>query len=149
MTMPEFQPMRESDLDEVVACEQAAARFPWTRGNFADALTAGNSGWVLRVAGRLVAQAVFLSIPDEANLLILSVHPSARRQGLGRRMLEHVLDRARIAGATQLFLEVRPSNGVARALYDSSGFLEIGRRKAYYPAEDGQREDAIVMRRKL
>lgn len=146
MSLPEVLPMQASDLDEVTDCEQTAARHSWTRGNFADALASGNFAWVMRVDGKLVAQAVSLGILDEAHLLILSVHPSAQRQGMGRLMLEHVLDHARTSGASQLFLEVRQSNQIARALYDSSGFLEIGRRKGYYPGENGLREDAIVMR---
>ncbi|MEN3112956.1 ribosomal protein S18-alanine N-acetyltransferase [Uliginosibacterium paludis] len=141
----EFLPMLESDLDEVVICEQAAARSPWSRGNFADALAAGNSGWILRSGGVLVAQAVFMSVLDEAHLLILSVLPECQGRGHGRRMLEWIWSRARLAGAHSIFLEVRASNARAIALYESLGFALIGRRKAYYATEDHGREDALVM----
>ncbi len=140
-----FSPMLESDLDEVVACEQAAALSPWSRGNFADALAAGNSGWVLRASGDLLAQAVFMCVLDEAHLLILSVPPAHQGHGHGRHMLEWIRERARLAGALTLFLEVRESNRRAMGLYESAGFGVIGRRKAYYATESGSREDAIVM----
>ena len=67
------------------------------------------------------------------------------QQPLGRRLLDHLASTAREAGATQLFLEVRPSNAAALALYARAGFETIGRRKGYYPAAGG-REDALVMR---
>ncbi len=49
-------------------------------------------------------------------------------------------------GAESVLLEVRPSNARALAVYERFGFAEIGRRKGYYPAHEGKREDAIVMR---
>lgn len=149
MTLSAFARMTEEDLDEVARCEQAAARFPWSRRNFQDALLAGNSCWLLRDAEQVVVQGVFMSVLDEAHLLILSVHPQMQRKGFGRHMLEHLLERARLVGAASMFLEVRAGNTAALALYQDCGFEGIGRRKAYYPAEDGGREDAIVMRRKL
>jgi ribosomal-protein-alanine N-acetyltransferase len=64
-------------------------------------------------------------------------------------LLRQLFDEARRAGASQMFLEVRPTNTAAQALYGRHGFKAIGRRKGYYPASDGGREDAIVMRRHL
>jgi ribosomal-protein-alanine N-acetyltransferase len=60
-------------------------------------------------------------------------------------MLLLLLERARQAGMAEAFLEVRPSNPLAIALYQSVGFVQIGRRKAYYQAENG-REDALVLK---
>lgn len=138
--------MQFDDLDQVAACEQAAARFPWARKHFEDALVAGNSGWTLRAGADLLAQCVYMQVLDEAQILILSVNPAWQGQGLGRRLLRQVMERAQSAGAREFFLEVRPSNARALALYTSEGFEIVGRRKGYYPADDGQREDAIVMR---
>jgi ribosomal-protein-alanine N-acetyltransferase len=59
-------------------------------------------------------------------------------------LLRALLQLARGRGAQRMFLEVRPSNGPAIALYHDEGFNEIGRRPRYYPARDG-REDALVM----
>jgi len=60
------------------------------------------------------------------------------RQGIGRRLVEEFLARARQGQSQSVFLEVRESNTAARALYAKLGFHEIGRRKSYYrtPLED-------------
>ncbi|ATE62578.1 ribosomal protein S18-alanine N-acetyltransferase [Thauera sinica] len=140
--------MAEHDLDWVVACEQDLHAFPWTRGNFADSLAAGYSCWVLRVAGRPVGYAVMMLVLDEAHLLDISIDRQAQRGGHGATLLHHLRNEARLHGATQFFLEVRPSNGPALNLYRKHGFEHVGRRRDYYPAADG-REDAIVMRCEL
>lgn len=67
-----------------------------------------------------------------------------RGLGLGRHLLRHLLDAIRWSGAERVFLEVRPSNPVAKTLYESIGFQQIERRPRYYPALGG-REDALVM----
>lgn len=136
--------MRADDLDEVDAIERASYEFPWTRGIFADCLKAGHPCWVLCV-DEVVAGYGILSVgAGEAHVLNICLGPDFRGRGLGRHLLERLLDVARWSGAQRVFLEVRPSNPLARALYASMGFAEIGRRPRYYPARDG-REDAIVM----
>ncbi len=141
-------PMTELDLDWVVENEAELHAFPWTRGNFVDSLAAGYGAWVLRDAQPL-AYAVMLTVIDEAHLLNISVARPAQRAGIGGRLLLQLFDEARERGASQFFLEVRPSNEAAIALYDRHGFEPIGRRRGYYPVRDGGREDAIVMRREL
>lgn len=141
-------PMSADDLDWVCAQEAALQPHPWTRGNFADALAAGNEAWLMRVEGEPVAYAVVLRVLDEAHLLGIGVALSAQRRGHGRRLLQHLCEHAAKEGAGSFFLEVRVSNDAAQALYRDMGFDEIGRRRGYYPAADG-REDAIVMRRAL
>ncbi len=141
-----YAPMTERDLDDVVVAEKEIYPFPWTRGNFADSLSAGYSCWVLRnTAGRLQAYAVVMIALDEAHLLNLSVAQGHQRSGLGWRTLEWIADVARDHGARTLLLEVRPTNPAALRLYDRYGFQRIGVRRGYYPAHHG-REDAIVMR---
>lgn len=144
-----LQAMTEGDLDWVVENELELHAFPWTRGNFADSLGAGYLAQVLRQRGERVAYAVMMLVLDEAHLLNLSVVRSRQGLGLGRAMLEQLFAMAREHGAVQLFLEVRPSNVAARALYLSSGCEPVGRRNRYYPAADGGREDAILMRAAL
>ncbi len=78
-----------------------------------------------------------------------AVATDARRQGLAKWMLEAVALWALRRGARHLWLEVRTSNAAALGLYQSQGFRVAGRRKAYYPAGQGQREDALVMSRPL
>jgi len=140
-----FMPMAEHDLDWVVEQEVALHRFPWSLKNFADSLAAGYGCWLMYDVGVPVGYAIMLGVLDEAHLLNISVARAAQRRGLGSRLLEHLLSSAQRSGIRRFFLEVRPSNLSALALYQRAGFVEIGRRKGYYPSPDG-REDAIVMR---
>lgn len=71
------------------------------------------------------------------------VDPNARRRGLGKHLLDALLAKARETNSESVFLEVRESNGSARALYESAGFHQTGRRKSYY---SGPAEDAILYR---
>ena len=141
-----YAPMAEKDLDAVVAAEKEVYPFPWTRGNFMDAMQAGYSAWVLRDAsGSVAAYSVMMMALDEAHLLNLSVARDAQRSGLGWRTLDWMADVARGYGGRTMLLEVRPSNEAAIRLYQRYGFERIGVRRGYYPT-DGGREDAIVMR---
>ena len=139
-----LRPMREDDLDAVMDVERRAYPFPWTRGIFRDCLRAGYPAWLMERDGAIVAYAVLSIAAGEAHILNLCTAPEVQREGNGRRMLRALLQVARGHRAERVFLEVRPSNDAAIALYDSEGFNEIGRRPRYYPAIGG-REDAIVM----
>ncbi len=143
-----FRPMRTPDLDRVVAIEECLYTHPWTRGNFADSLRAGYSCWTLEHDGVVLGYGVLMSGVDEAHLLNLSIAAEVQRRGYGRRLLNYFLDLARDLGARSIYLEVRPSNLIARDLYRHDGFREVGIRRGYYPALIG-REDAIVMERRL
>jgi ribosomal-protein-alanine N-acetyltransferase len=140
-----FVPMAEHDLDWAVEQEASLHRFPWSRGNFSDSLVAGHGCWLMLETDEPVGYAVMLRVLDEAHLLNLSVVHAAQGRGLGNCLLEHLISTARGEGLRQFFLEVRPSNLSALALYRRAGFVEIARRRGYYPSPDG-REDAIVMR---
>jgi ribosomal-protein-alanine acetyltransferase len=145
----EFEPWSDADIDAVLAIETSVAAFPWTRGHFADSWKAGYSGWVARDAERRVLGYYLLMLAvDEIHLLNLGVARAVQGRGLGARLLAHALGNSWRVGGRSMFLEVRPSNAAAIALYERSGFAEVGRRRGYYPAASG-REDAIVMRRAL
>lgn len=88
-------------------------------------------------------------VADEAEILTVAVRPSARRQGLARRLLEQGLAQAIALGAQTVFLEVAQSNGPAQALYSQAGFEKTGQRRGYYAKSDGSREDALVLSRKF
>ena len=141
---PSLRPMRELDISDVLITENAAYEFPWTNGVFRDGLRVGYSCWVLEVANEVVGHGIMSVAAQEAHILNLCIAPGFQGRGLGRYLLQHLLEAAGQHGATELFLEVRPSNQVAEALYSSSGFSAVGFRKAYYPGREG-REDAIVM----
>jgi ribosomal-protein-alanine N-acetyltransferase len=145
-TEESFAPLTSWHMNDVMRIEREVYPYPWTRGNFEDALRAGNTAWVmLDPYCRVIAYAVAMLAVDEAHLLNLSVGAAWHRKGYGWRMLEWVAQRTRDHGARSLLLEVRPSNEPALALYQRYGFQRIGTRPGYYPAADG-REDAIVMR---
>lgn len=145
---PRLCPMRAADLDRVVEIENSLYTHPWTRGNFGDSMDAGYGCWTLEIGGSLIGYGVMMVGVDEAHLLNLSITAEAQRRGYGRALLGHFKRLARNAGARSIYLEVRPSNRIARDLYCRDGFREIGIRRGYYPAQSG-REDAIVMERKL
>ena len=145
---PVLRPMQEDDLDAVMEVELRAYPFPWTRGIFQDCLRAGYPGRILEVDDGLVGYGMLSLAADEAHVLNVCVDPLVQSRGHGRLLLRALLDSARKHRAQRVFLEVRPSNPRAIALYERSGFNEIGRRPRYYPARDG-REDAIVMAMEL
>lgn len=136
--------MREDDVDAIMEIERRAYPFPWTHGIFRDCLRAGYPSWVLHRDGDIIGYGVLSIAADEAHVLNLCIDPDQQGAGHGRRLLHSLLKLARGHGAQRVFLEVRPSNPNAIALYFDEGFNEIGRRPRYYPAKQG-REDAIVM----
>lgn len=137
--------MRADDLDTVMAIENRGYAFPWSRGIFADCLKSGYAAWLLEHDGQAIGYGVLSVAADEAHVLNVCVDPLVQSRGHGRLLLRSLLDSARRQGAHRVFLEVRPSNLSAIALYHSEGFHEIGRRPRYYPAPNNGREDAIVM----
>jgi ribosomal-protein-alanine N-acetyltransferase len=142
--VPQLVAMREQDLDEVMAIERAIYTHPWTRGNFGDSLRAGYECRVLRIGAVLTGYFVLMVGAGEAHLLNLSIAAARQRVGHGSRLLGEAMTLARQRGARSLFLEVRPSNRGAQALYTRFGFRKAGVRRAYYPAYTG-REDALVL----
>lgn len=137
--------MREADIPAVLLVEKDSYEFPWSAGNFHDSIHAGYSAWVYEAGGGIIGHLVLMTAMDEAHLLNITIAPAWRRQGLGKILLEHALDTARQQHVKALYLEVRPSNKPAIALYEQAGFEAVALRKAYYPARQG-REDALVMR---
>jgi ribosomal-protein-alanine N-acetyltransferase len=134
-------------LDQVMAIEAQAYPFPWNRGNFVDALAAGYLAQGLETPdGELLAYQIAMAGFEEWHLLNLTVAPAHQGQGHGLRLLETLAQHTRATGAHYLWLEVRPSNLRARALYQRFGFEQIGLRRAYYPDVGGRREDALVLR---
>jgi [ribosomal protein S18]-alanine N-acetyltransferase len=139
-----YRRMTAEDLDDVVRIECDVHAHPWTRGNFADSVESGDHCWIVVDGSEIVAYGVLTVAAGEAHLLNLSVAREWQRRGLGSHMTRFLMKLARDHGAQALFLEVRPSNAAARALYSRSGFAEVGRRRDYYPAGEG-REDAVLM----
>ncbi len=141
---PVLGAMREQDLDEVMAIEGAIYSHPWTRGNFTDSLRAGYTCMTWRLGSELVGYFILMAAAGEAHLLNLSIGSRWQRGGQGRALLGEASALARKLGAANIFLEVRPSNDAALALYGRFGFRKVAVRRDYYPAHQG-REDALVL----
>jgi ribosomal-protein-alanine N-acetyltransferase len=144
----DFRPMQEVDLADVIQIERRSYPYPWTRTIFADCLRVGYSCWVCERQGSIEGYGVISVGAGESHLLNLCVRPEVQQQGIGRKLLKHFISVARRHSAEVIFLEVRPSNRAALALYGKSGFNELGVRKDYYPAPGG-REDALILARVL
>lgn len=145
---PQIRAMRQTDIETVAAIEGRAYEFPWTPGIFRDCLRAGHECWVLDCRAGIIGYGVLSCAAGEAHVLNVCVAREHQGHGHGRHLLRRLIDIARWHMADRVFLEVRPSNHGAIALYDSEGFNEIGRRPNYYPSAKG-REDAIVMAMEL
>mgnify|MGYP001605738970 CR=1 FL=1 len=141
--------MTVADVPAVAGIERAGYAFPWSERVFRDCLRSGYPSWLLLDAGVPAAHLIVSMAAGEAHVLNLCVHPRCQGRGLGRQLMAHGLDKAAEAGARVMFLEVRPSNAAARALYASLGFNAVGQRPDYYPTAGGGRETALVMSRAL
>src|SRR5476651_2044770 len=148
--LPQMQlrAMAETDLAAVVQFERSVYPFPWTAGIFSDCLRVGYHCTILEVDFVLVGYGIIASGAGEAHLLNVCVREEFRNRGFGRALLAKLLDLAAQAGATVVFLEVRPANTAAIRLYETMGFRQSGLRQGYYQSASG-REDALVMRRSV
>jgi len=154
-----LEALTEADLQLVSDTEKRAYTHPWTMGHFNDSLKSGYPAQLLTTpvlppdtplqrtaSGRmLLGYWVAMHVVDEVHLLNLVVTPEHRRQGWGQVLLQALAVHSVTHAAHSLWLEVRASNDPAQALYRQVGFQTVGRRKGYYPAGHGQREDALLM----
>lgn len=141
-------PMAVRDLDQVLDIERASFPTPWTRAAFCYEIEQNKVArcTAMRARGSVVGYLCFWEIGHEIHITNLAVHPEWRRLGVARRLLAAALAEGVARGVTLAFLEVRPSNTRALALYESLGFQVIGRRNGYY-FDTG--EDALVMEARL
>ena len=136
-----IRPMTETDLDEVMAIEEAVFSSPWSRQGIADELAAaGRHYLVTESPDGIVCYGGVMVIGDEGHVMTLATRVDRRGRGLATQLLVQLLLAAIEAGATHLLLEVRPSSMEARRMYQKFGFAPVGIRPRYY-----RDEDAIVM----
>lgn len=138
-----------ADLAAVEDIERACfLSDPWPRESFEAFIE--RSGITFLVAdapgsgGTIAGYAVMLQAADEAELLNLAVRAGLRRMGVGRALLERVLDICSAQAVRAVYLEVREANAAARGLYEAHGFSEVGRRRGYYQRPV---EDALILQR--
>ena len=132
----------ESDLPQVLVIEQASFLLPWKGEFFLKELSLSHGWlWVAEKEGTIVGYVCGWFVADEGEILKVAVHPSYRRCGVGKFLVEKAIGIAGHHGIRTLHLEVRVSNAKAIALYKLYSFREVGRRRRYY--ENG--EDALLM----
>ena len=144
-----FAPLRPQQLDAVLGVEQRAYAHPWLHSNFSDTLKSGYEAQLLLAGDTLLGYFVAMKGVDEVHLLNITVAPEYQRQGWAHVMLDALAIWAKGQGAEWLWLEVRVGNLRALQVYQAQGYRRMGLRKNYYPAVQGQREDAVVMSLRL
>ncbi|HLS79889.1 MAG TPA: ribosomal protein S18-alanine N-acetyltransferase [Steroidobacter sp.] len=147
-TSVRLRPMSLADVPAVGMVERSSYPFPWSEGVFRDCIRVGYLCRVVETAGEVAGYAIMSYGAGEAHVLNICIREDLRGMGVGRRLMEFLLARAREAQMQDVFLEVRPSNPNAIRLYESLGFVRVGVRKGYYQAVGG-REDAWVYRLEL
>ncbi|OPZ70726.1 MAG: ribosomal-protein-alanine N-acetyltransferase [Firmicutes bacterium ADurb.Bin456] len=139
-----FRKMCLKHLDEVLEIEKVSFPSPWSRNAFVSEITQNEFAcYIVAIAGEKVAgYGGMWLILDEAHITNVAVHTAYRMNRVGGMLMLELIRRAILRGVDRMTLEVRPSNHVARRLYNSLGFKDIGRRKRYYTDTN---EDAIIM----
>jgi ribosomal-protein-alanine N-acetyltransferase len=135
--------MTEASGDQaqrLAALHATAFDAPWTAAAFAGLLDQAGVFAVEASDGFILMRAV----ADEAEILTLAVRPEARGRGQGTRLVAEGVAAASVRGADQVFLEVAEDNASALGLYARTGFVETGRRPAYYSRPDGSRVAALL-----
>ena len=136
--------MISSDIPSVVGIERASYTMPWSEATFRGLLRRRDAEMVSAESdGAVIGYAAFWCVVDQGELGNVAVSAAWRGFGIGARLVEDIIQRAARRGVREVFLEVRPSNSVARELYERLGFRPVGRRRRYYQAPV---EDAIVLR---
>lgn len=139
--------MRWTDLDEIHQIEKECFTSPWPKNVFRSMLSDHSAfAYVARSEGKILGYVISWLDRDQVIIANLAVRASARRQGLGTRMLEFAMGEGARAGATWAVLDVRESNLSAIRLYSEAGFRARGRRPGYY---SNPPEDSLVMCRPL
>ncbi len=139
--------MRREDVPQIAALERLCFSDPWSEASISSELENPISLWLVAEADGVVQGYIgSQSAPPDCDIMNLAVAPDARRQQLGRTLLQSLIDELHRRGTERLFLEVRASNVPARALYASFGFEQVGLRKKYYV---NPVEDALILRKEL
>lgn len=140
----EMAPADAAAIERVLASDPGASQ--WSSAEIVLLAKGSTRVWVAEEAGEIVGAAAARTVADEVEVLNLAVARPWRRRGIGRSLMAKALAEAGHAGARRVFLEVRDSNQSARVFYAALGFIQSGRRRAYYREPV---EDALVLSRSL
>lgn len=140
-------PMTAAHVPQIAALEGVCFSDPWPEAAILPELTNALSLWLVAVSGDSVLGYVgSQTVMDESDMMNLAVAPQCRRQGIARALITALMKALQKKGSGSLTLEVRASNAGAIALYESMGFLAVGRRPNYY---FHPKEDALILRKDL
>jgi ribosomal-protein-alanine N-acetyltransferase len=136
--------MTLEDLDGVMAVELDSFQTPWSLSSFAEELEQNRLAryLVAEENGEIVGYVGAWLVINEAQVTNVAVSSHRRGQGIGRMLMNQLMDLARNNGMESMTLEVRVLNTVARHLYQELGFVETGIRKNYYSET---KEDALIL----
>ncbi|MBN2796488.1 MAG: ribosomal protein S18-alanine N-acetyltransferase [Clostridia bacterium] len=136
--------MSLEDLNQVLVLEKACFHVPWTEEAFVSELTSNLLAHyiVLELDEKIVGYGGVWYIVDEGHITNVAIHPDYRQRGLGKMLVQAMIEDASKASIRQMTLEVRASNASAIGLYEKMGFESVGVRPKYY--SDNQ-EDALIM----
>lgn len=141
----EFEKLKREDIPEVYEIEKLSFTDPHSIASMTAAImNPACEFWVVREGNKIAGFVEFWIMYDESHIIDIAVHPEFRRRGIGKKLMEFLIEKSSAAGAKKIFLEVRPSNTPAIALYKKMGFVESGMRTKYY-----KDEDALIMSKTL
>ncbi|ADD75782.1 RimI [Pantoea ananatis LMG 20103] len=144
MNMTAISFLTPDAIPEAFAIECRSHAFPWREETFNSNQGERFLNLRLDVDNQMAAFAITQVVLDEASLFNIAVDPAYQRRGLGRTLLQHLIDQLIARDVMTLWLEVRASNAPAIALYEQLDFNQVSRRPHYYPTASG-REDALIM----
>lgn len=136
-----FRSMTVADIPVVLELERTTYPQPWSEGIFRDELGLADRVYIVAERGGvMVGFAGLMLVAEDAHVTTLAVHPEARRDGLGSRLMLELIGAGLARGARNLTLEVRSANAGAQRLYERFGLSAVGLRKHYY-----RDDDAVIM----
>lgn len=143
--MIEIKRMTVKHLKDVLRIEEASFLSPWSFQSFYNEIVSNPYGYYIVAVedNKVIGYGGMWILFDECHITTIAVDPSRRREGIGRRIMEHLIDKAREENVEWISLEVRISNIPAQNLYKSLGFEVVGVRRKYYQPNN---EDALIMR---
>ncbi len=143
-----ISPMSIDDLMNVHNLEVESYDFPWTKEILRDCILYKYDAFTIYFNDLLVGYIISkISVP-ETHILNLTINSKFRKKGLGKSLIQLIINDSRIRGAEDIILEVRVNNINAISLYEKLDFKKVGIRKNYYESKEG-REDAYVLQLKL
>lgn len=143
----EIIPFNPDDLDAVMEIENQSFPAPWSRQSYIELAPLNTVRFfVVKEEEKLVGYMLYQVWGDEMELHTIAVDPKKRGQGIAHKMMEFLLKNAKNDEVRYIFLQVRPTNHIARHLYKKFGFNIVGIRHNYY---HDNHEDALVLKKEL